>query len=96
MRDERANTASGCLVQPWEEARGRGVLAYLEGAVGALDFVAGAPPGDKGASQRGIVEIDRDCVVQDAVQAGWRHHPAIGAAIRVEPRPYLIDALSKA
>jgi hypothetical protein len=59
MRGERANTASRCLVQSWEQARGRGVLAYLEGAVGVLDLVAGAPPGNKGAGQRGIVEVDR-------------------------------------
>jgi hypothetical protein len=83
MRRERANTASGCLVQPWEEARGRGVLAYLEGALRALDF-DGAPSGDKGAGQRGVIEVDRDRVVQDAVQTRWRHRPAIGPAIRVE------------
>jgi hypothetical protein len=37
-------------------ARGVGVRAYLKGAVGALDLVAGAPPGDKGAGQGGVVE----------------------------------------
>jgi hypothetical protein len=35
-------------------------------------------------------------VVQDAVQTGWRHHPAVGTAIRVEPCPYLVDPLPQA
>jgi hypothetical protein len=83
-------------MERWEEARRRRFLAYLEGAVGALDLVAGAPPGNKGTSQRGIVEIDRDCVVHYTVQTGWRHRPAVGAAIRVQPCPYLIDALPEA
>src|SRR5437870_9538394 len=74
----------------------RRILAHLEDAVGTLDFVAGAPPGNKGAGQSGVVEIDRDRVVQDAVQVGRRHRPAGGAAIRVQPCPYLIDALSEA
>jgi hypothetical protein len=30
------------------------------------------------------------------VQTGWRHRPAVGAAIRVQPCPYLIDALPEA
>src|SRR6266566_3636287 len=38
----------------------RRILAYLEDAVGALDFVPSAPASDKGAGQRGVVEIDRD------------------------------------
>jgi hypothetical protein len=84
------------LVQPWEEAWGRGVLAYLEDAVGALDLVAGAPPGDKGAGQRGVVEVERDRVVQDAVQTICRHRPTVCTAIRIEPCAYLIDALPEA
>jgi hypothetical protein len=59
-------------MQAGQRARRRRVLAYLEDAIGALDFIPGAPPGNKGASQRGIVEIDRDCIAQDAVQAGGR------------------------
>ena len=68
----------------------RRILAYLKDAVGALDPVAGALLGDKGARKRGVVEIDRDRVVQDAVPTGRRHRLAVGAAIRVEPCPYLV------
>jgi hypothetical protein len=35
-------------------------------------------------------------VVQDAVQTICRHRPTVGTAIRIEPCPYLIDALSEA
>jgi hypothetical protein len=74
----------------------RRILAYLKDAVGALDPVAGALLGDKGARKRGVVEIDRDRVVQDAVPTGRRHRLAVGAAIRVEPCPYLVYTLPEA
>ena len=53
-------------------------LADLEDAVGALGPIAGAPSGNKGGSQGGVVEVDRDCVVQRAAQTCRRHRPAIG------------------
>src|ERR1700730_4609882 len=83
-------------MQSGQRARHRRVLAYLEGAVSTFGLVPSAPPRDKGAGQRGVVEIDRDRVVQDAVPTGRRHCPAVGAAIRIEPCAYLIDALSEA
>ncbi len=76
--------------------RCRRILAYLKYTVGALDLVPGAPPGDKSAGQRGIVEIDRDCVVHHSVQTGWRHQPAVGTAIRVKPSANLVEALPEA
>jgi hypothetical protein len=74
----------------------RRILAYLKDAICALDLVAGAPPGDEGAGQRGVIEVDCDRVVQDAVQTSWRHRPAVGAAIRVQPCPYLVYTLPEA
>jgi hypothetical protein len=96
VRGERANTASRCLVQSWEQARGRGVLAYLEGAVGVLDLVAGAPPGNKGAGQRGIVEVDRDRAFSAPCRPAGAIAQPVGAATRVEPRPYLVYTLLEA
>jgi hypothetical protein len=83
-------------MQAGQRTRRRRVLTYLKGAVGTLDLVAGAPPGDKGAGQRRVIEIDRDRVVQDAVQTICRHRPAIRTAVRIEPCTYLIDARSEA
>ena len=57
-------------------ARGVGVRAHLEGTVGALYFISRAPSGDKGAGQRGVVEVDRDRVVQHTVQTGWPPSPS--------------------
>ena len=77
-------------------ARRRLILADLEDAVGVLDPIAGAPPGNKGSSQGGVVEVDRDRVVQRAAQTCWRHRPTIGPAIGIEPRLYRIEAISEA
>ena len=77
-------------------ARRRLILADLKDAVGALGPIAGAPPGNKGGSQGGVVEVDSDRVVQRAAQTCWRHRPAIGPAIRIEPCLYLIEAIAEA
>jgi hypothetical protein len=43
-------------------ARRRLILADMEDAVGVLDPITGAPPGNKGesGSQGGVVKVDRD------------------------------------
>jgi hypothetical protein len=91
----RHDDGQGVLWSPGRR-RGVGASSRICKTPSALDPVPGAPPGNKGAGQRGVVEVDRDRVVQHTVQTGWRHRPAVGAAIRVQPCPYLIDALSEA
>ena len=73
-------------------ARRRLILADLEDAVGALGPIASAPSGNKGGSQGGVVEVDRDRVVQRAAKTGRRHRPAIGPAIGIKPCLYLVEA----
>ena len=87
------NPFSRRLMEASRYARRRLILADLEGAVGVLDSIAGAPSDNKGGSHGGVVEVDRDRVVQRAAQTCWRHRPAIGPAIRIEPRLYLIEAI---
>ena len=43
-----------------------------------------------------VVEVNRDRVVQRAAQTCWRHRPTIDPAIGIEPRLYLIEAISEA
>ena len=81
----KANTVSEGLMKGGQKPRCRRILAYLKLTVGARDPVPGTPSDNKGAGQRGIVEIDRDCVVHHTVQTGWRHPPAVGTVIRVKP-----------
>ena len=54
-------------------------------AAGHLDLGPDAPPGNEGARERRIREIDRDRVVQDPAYSRGRQRPAIRAAILVEP-----------
>jgi len=54
-------------------------------AAGHLDLGPDAPPGNEGARERRIREIDRDRVVQDPPYSRGRQRPAIRAAILVEP-----------
>jgi hypothetical protein len=49
-----------------------------ETPVADLDLRSGAPAGHESCGRRGVEEIDRDRIVDDAAQPGWRHCPAIG------------------
>ena len=51
-------------MQPRPDPRSRLVLAHLEHAAGRLDLGPHAPPGDEGARERCIREIERDRVVE--------------------------------
>ena len=64
------------LMEASRYARRRLILADLEDAVGALGSIAGAPSGNKGARQGGVVELDRDRVV---------HGPRKSAGAIVQP-----------
>jgi len=55
---------------------GRLVVAHLEHAPGRLDLRPCAPPGDKGAGERGIREIDRNRVIQN---------PRVPEAVMAQP-----------
>src|SRR5271169_1931503 len=71
----------------------RCVGSHSEYPFRSFNLVARAPPRDKGASQRGI---DRHGVIQYAAQPGRCDHPAIGAAILVEPSVHFCKAFAKA
>jgi hypothetical protein len=59
------------------------------------DLAAHAPPGNEGARERRIREIERDHIVQHQAHPGRCHGPAIGTAILVEPSGHLRVALAK-
>jgi len=76
---------SPCPVQRGFYLWRRNILPHLENTARGLDTVSGTPPGDEGARQGGIREIDREGVIQHAACAGRRHRPSVCAAIFVEP-----------
>src|SRR6516162_1559361 len=53
------------------------------------------PSGHKGARECGIGEVDRDGVVEHPAHARWRHRPAIGAAVLIQPGSDLRMSLPK-
>jgi len=48
------------------------------------------------ARERGVEEVDRDGVVENPARPRWRHGPAVGTAVLVQPIGYLGIALAKA
>jgi hypothetical protein len=59
-------------MQPRPNPRRRLIFAHLEHTPGGLDLGPDAPPGDERTGECGVREVDRDCVVQDAPDAGGR------------------------
>ena len=53
---------------------------------------ADAPPGDEGARDRRVGQLDRDRIVGDAPNTARGHHPTIRPRILVEPFLHLIEA----
>jgi len=51
------------------------ILARLEHTAGRRDLGPHAPPGDEGAGERGIGEVDRDRVIEHPAHPGWRSSP---------------------
>jgi hypothetical protein len=82
-------------VQPCPDPRSRLIVAHLKHTAGRLYFVAGAPAGHEGAREGRVEEVDRESVPQRAAHPRRRQRPAICAAIRVEPRPHLIEPAAK-
>jgi hypothetical protein len=42
-----------------------------------------APSRHEGRGQRGVDKVERDRVIDDSAQAGWKHQPSLGAAILI-------------
>ena len=76
---------------PWR----RLILSHLEHAPGSLDQTSGTPPGDKGAREGSIGEVDRDGVIQHSAGPRRRDCPAVCAAVLVEPGGKLPASLAK-
>src|SRR5262249_21294855 len=73
------------LVYPGAAAWRRGIVAEGKGALDRFDAVAGTEAGDEGVGEGGILEIEGDCIVEDADEPGGRSPPPIDATSFVEP-----------
>src|SRR5262245_58562907 len=82
-------------VRPRSDPRRRLILAYMEQASGSLDLTPDAPSGNKGTGKGHVSEIGRDRFAQHSAQPRGRHHPAIGAAILVQPGVHLRKPLAE-
>jgi len=77
---------------PWR----RLILPHFEAAPSGLDLVTGTPSSDEGTREGRIAEIDRQSVIQHAACPRWRHRPALGTTVLVEPCRHIRIALAEA
>src|SRR4051812_19059371 len=75
--------------------RRRIIVADHECAVGDLGQALAAPARNETCRERGVLEIDRDRVVDDPAQTGGRYPPAICTAILVEPSVNGVEPLTQ-
>jgi hypothetical protein len=71
------------------------IRPYPEYAVRCLDFVTSTPPGNEGARECGVEEIDRHRIVEHPAHPGRCHCPAIRTAVLVEPSGHFGIALAE-
>jgi hypothetical protein len=60
-----------------------------------LYLVPSTPPGDEGARERSVENVDRHRVVKHPAHARWRHRPAIRAAVLIELGGYVSMSLAE-
>ena len=76
-------------MQPCPDPRLRLIFAHLERASDRLDLRPDVPPGNEGARQCRICEIDREGVIQYATRPRRRHGPPVRTAVLIKPGGYL-------
>jgi hypothetical protein len=83
------------LVRPRHIPSRRLISSHSERPFADFDARPGAPSRQESRSQRGVEEIDRDRIVDNAGQPGRGHRPAIGTTVLVKPSVHLGKALAK-
>src|SRR5216683_5990030 len=76
-------------------SRRRLISPHPKHPLGCLDLVTGTPPGNEGARQRGIEEVNRHRVVENPAHPRRRYGPSVSAAVLVQPSGYLGITLAK-